>query len=326
MFVEPRALRRRALRLSREGSEGPHGPLQALARRGLRRRGQAPHHDRHVRAVRRLLRRLLPKAQRVRQLINQDFKRAFARGRRAHRAPPRPTSAFGIGAKASDPIQMYLNDIYTIGANLAGVPAMSIPCGFVRDLPVGLQIAGPHFARSEAAQRGACLSEGNGLASPDSRRVPDGGAVMSDSDMAGKPSSASRSTRSCRRSRRSSRARATAYGAAPNSQANLVDLAYPGVLPVLNARSRAHGGEVRPRGRRDDRAALGVRAQELLLPGSAEGLPDQPVRAADRGARATWTSCSTTARRSASASRARTSKRTRASRCTKACRSCPAST
>jgi aspartyl-tRNA(Asn)/glutamyl-tRNA(Gln) amidotransferase subunit A len=44
---------------------------------------------------------------------------------------------------------MYLNDIYTIGANLAGVSAMSIPCGFVRDLPVGLQIAGPHFAEAK---------------------------------------------------------------------------------------------------------------------------------------------------------------------------------
>jgi aspartyl-tRNA(Asn)/glutamyl-tRNA(Gln) amidotransferase subunit A len=57
--------------------------------------------------------------------------------------------AFGIGAKASDPIQMYLNDIYTIGANLAGVPAMSIPCGFARNLPVGLQICGPHFAEAK---------------------------------------------------------------------------------------------------------------------------------------------------------------------------------
>ena len=81
------------------------------------------------------------KAQRVRQLINQDFKRAFGEVD-VLIGPTAPDVAFAIGAKTSDPIQMYLNDIYTIGANLAGVPAMSIPCGFVRDLPVGLQIAG----------------------------------------------------------------------------------------------------------------------------------------------------------------------------------------
>jgi aspartyl-tRNA(Asn)/glutamyl-tRNA(Gln) amidotransferase subunit A len=60
--------------------------------------------------------------------------------------PTTPTPAFAIGAKTSDPITMYLNDIYTIGANLAGLPAVSIPCGFVEDLPVGLQIVGPHFS------------------------------------------------------------------------------------------------------------------------------------------------------------------------------------
>ena len=70
------------------------------------------------------------KAQRVRQLINHDFKRAFEEVD-VLMGPTAPDVAFGIGAKASDPIPMYLNDIYTIGANLAGVPAMSIPCGFV---------------------------------------------------------------------------------------------------------------------------------------------------------------------------------------------------
>jgi aspartyl-tRNA(Asn)/glutamyl-tRNA(Gln) amidotransferase subunit A len=88
------------------------------------------------------------KAQRVRQLINQDFKRAFAEVD-VLIGPTAPDVAFAIGAKSSDPIQMYLNDIYTIGANLAGVPAMSIPCGFVRNLPVGLQICGAHFAEAK---------------------------------------------------------------------------------------------------------------------------------------------------------------------------------
>ncbi len=60
--------------------------------------------------------------------------------------PTTPTTAFELGAKTHDPVTMYLNDIYTIGANLAGLPAMSVPCGFAGALPVGLQIIGPHFS------------------------------------------------------------------------------------------------------------------------------------------------------------------------------------
>jgi aspartyl-tRNA(Asn)/glutamyl-tRNA(Gln) amidotransferase subunit A len=88
------------------------------------------------------------KAQRVRQLIAQDFARAFSQVE-ALLGPTTPTPAFEIGAKTSDPITMYLNDIYTIGANLAGLPAISIPCGFVGGLPVGLQIIGSHFEESK---------------------------------------------------------------------------------------------------------------------------------------------------------------------------------
>jgi aspartyl-tRNA(Asn)/glutamyl-tRNA(Gln) amidotransferase subunit A len=86
-------------------------------------------------------------AQKVRTLIAQDFKRAFERVDLLV-SPTSPTPAFDIGAKVDDPVTMYLNDIYTIGANLAGLPGMSIPCGFVGDLPVGLQLIGPHFAES----------------------------------------------------------------------------------------------------------------------------------------------------------------------------------
>jgi aspartyl-tRNA(Asn)/glutamyl-tRNA(Gln) amidotransferase subunit A len=87
------------------------------------------------------------KAQRVRQLINDDFRRAFG-SVDVLMGPTTPTPAFALGAKTSDPITMYLNDIYTIGANLAGLPAVSIPCGFVQALPVGLQIVGPHFSEA----------------------------------------------------------------------------------------------------------------------------------------------------------------------------------
>jgi aspartyl-tRNA(Asn)/glutamyl-tRNA(Gln) amidotransferase subunit A len=87
------------------------------------------------------------KAQRVRQLISADFTRAF-QDVDVLMGPTTPTPAFAIGAKTADPITMYLNDIYTIGANLAGLPAVSVPCGFVQDLPVGLQIVGPHFSEA----------------------------------------------------------------------------------------------------------------------------------------------------------------------------------
>ncbi len=85
------------------------------------------------------------KAQRVRQLIATDFERAFAEVD-VIMGPTTPTTAFELGAKTADPVTMYLNDIYTIGANLAGLPAMSIPCGFAAGLPVGLQLIGPHFS------------------------------------------------------------------------------------------------------------------------------------------------------------------------------------
>ena len=88
------------------------------------------------------------KAQKIRRLIAQDFVDAFKQCDLAI-GPTSPTVAFKIGAKAADPVQMYLNDIYTIPANLAGLPAMSIPCGFGNDnLPVGLHITGNYFAES----------------------------------------------------------------------------------------------------------------------------------------------------------------------------------
>ncbi len=84
------------------------------------------------------------KAQRVRQLIAEDFRRAFASVDLLV-GPTSPTPAFALGAKTDDPVTMYLNDIYTIGVNLAGLPGMSVPCGLVDGLPVGLQIVGRHF-------------------------------------------------------------------------------------------------------------------------------------------------------------------------------------
>jgi aspartyl-tRNA(Asn)/glutamyl-tRNA(Gln) amidotransferase subunit A len=92
-------------------------------------------------------------AQKVRRLVAQDFSRAFEECDLIL-GPTAPTTAFEIGAKAGDPVQMYLGDIFTIPAPLAGLPALSIPCGFdEQGLPVGLQLTGPHF--SEARLLGA---------------------------------------------------------------------------------------------------------------------------------------------------------------------------
>ncbi len=86
-------------------------------------------------------------AQKARKLISDDFARAF-RDVDFVAGPTSPSPAFGIGQKTNDPIAMYLNDVYTIGANLAGLPAISIPCGFVRNLPVGLHLVAPPLAEA----------------------------------------------------------------------------------------------------------------------------------------------------------------------------------
>jgi len=84
-------------------------------------------------------------AQRIRRLIANDFVEAFKQCD-VIMGPTSPSTAFKLGEKAADPVQMYLSDIYTIAVNLAGLPGMSVPCGFVGGLPVGLQLIGNYFA------------------------------------------------------------------------------------------------------------------------------------------------------------------------------------
>jgi aspartyl-tRNA(Asn)/glutamyl-tRNA(Gln) amidotransferase subunit A len=77
--------------------------------------------------------------------MRKDFEDAF-RQVDVILAPTAPTPAFRIGEKTEDPLQMYLSDIFTIPVNIAGIPGISIPCGFSRDnLPIGLQMMGKHF-------------------------------------------------------------------------------------------------------------------------------------------------------------------------------------
>jgi len=86
-------------------------------------------------------------AQKVRRLIQQDFLNAF-KDVDVLMSPVTPSPAFAQGEKTTDPVAMYLEDVFTIAINLAGIPAMSVPAGFVDGLPVGLQIIGNHFSEA----------------------------------------------------------------------------------------------------------------------------------------------------------------------------------
>lgn len=94
------------------------------------------------------------KAQKVRTLVKQDFESAFKEVDTIL-TPVVPTPAFKIGENTADPIQMYLADVFTVPASLAGVPGLSIPCGFTKkNLPIGLQLIGPHFREDLLFQMG----------------------------------------------------------------------------------------------------------------------------------------------------------------------------
>lgn len=88
------------------------------------------------------------KAQQIRRLIAEDFQKAFQQVDLIV-APTTPNPAFDLGSKITDPIQMYLDDIYTLGVNLAGLPAISVPAGQINNRPVGLQLIGNHFGEGQ---------------------------------------------------------------------------------------------------------------------------------------------------------------------------------
>lgn len=111
-------------------------------------------------------------AQAARSAIRRDFERAFEEVD-ALVTPTTPTTAFQLDSKTQDPMEMYLADVYTVPVNIAGLPAMSVPCGFVRGLPVGLQLIGRHLGESELLRLAYAYEQAN---SWHSRRPPAGRA------------------------------------------------------------------------------------------------------------------------------------------------------
>ncbi|MCX6372043.1 MAG: amidase, partial [Actinobacteria bacterium] len=95
-------------------------------------------------------------AQKVRTLVRRDFARAFERFDLIV-SPTSPTVAFKLGSRTADPLSMYMCDICTIPVNLAGLPAISIPCGLSEGLPVGLQLIGPAFSENRILQAAHAL-------------------------------------------------------------------------------------------------------------------------------------------------------------------------
>jgi aspartyl-tRNA(Asn)/glutamyl-tRNA(Gln) amidotransferase subunit A len=99
------------------------------------------------------------KAQKVRTLVRQDFENAF-KNVDVILAPCAPTPAFKIGAHVDDPVQMYLEDVFTVPINLAGIPGLAIPCGFSKNnLPIGMQLLGPQFGESTLFRAGHAFEQ-----------------------------------------------------------------------------------------------------------------------------------------------------------------------
>ncbi|HEY6395202.1 MAG TPA: amidase family protein, partial [Candidatus Binataceae bacterium] len=104
------------------------------------------------------------KGMKVRTLIRKDFERAFERCD-VIITPVAPTTAFKLGEKMSDPLTMYLSDIFTISLNLAGLPGMSVPCGYdSKNLPIGMQIIGPAFNEETLLRVGDAYERCGGFA------------------------------------------------------------------------------------------------------------------------------------------------------------------
>ena len=108
------------------------------------------------------------RAQKIRTLIKRDFEQAFDAGIHAMLTPATPTAAFGIGEKGDDPIAMYLNDVFTVTVNMAGLPGISVPAGLdAQGLPLGLQLIGRPFDEETLFSLGAVIEQAAGRFAPE---------------------------------------------------------------------------------------------------------------------------------------------------------------
>ena len=107
------------------------------------------------------------RAQKVRTLIKRDFEACFANGINAMLTPATPSAAFGIGEKGADPVEMYLNDIFTVTVNMAGLPGIAVPAGEdAQGLPLGLQLIGRPFDEETLFSLGAVIEQAAGRFTP----------------------------------------------------------------------------------------------------------------------------------------------------------------
>ena len=240
---------------------------------------QAPHHGRHLRAVARLLRRLLPAG-----AEDPPHDRATTSRQRFKQCdvivgPVAPTVAWNLGAKADDPVQIYLADIFTLPASLAGLPGMSVPAASARQngMPVGLQLIGNYFGEAPAAARRPRVPAGDRLAHARAWQASHDRAPWSVCN--GKSSSVLRRTLNCRPQskifqRRRPRLRRRAEHASQRRSTwrcrARCRCMNRGAVERAIRFGLAVGAKIAPQ--------VDLRAQELLLSRPAEGLPDQPVR------------------------------------------------
>ena len=218
--------------------------------------------------------------------------------------PTSPTVAFKLGERTADPLAMYLSDYFTVPMPLAGIPAVSIPCGLSEGLPVGFQIAGPAFCESAHPRRRARARAGDRLRGGAARR--ERGARVRAGDRHRDPRAAAHADEDVLRLRavvrRASRTRSPARSASR----------HPGTLPVTNAEAVHFGADDRDGASSCEiAAAVDLPPQELLLSRQPEGLPDQPVRHPALHAAGASATCASTAC---------TWRRTRPSSCTPAAR------
>ena len=101
-------------------------------------------------------------AQRARSLITEDFRRVFSQGIDVLFTPTSPTPAFELGERMADPVEMYLSDVFTVTANLAGIPGVSVPIGRLRGLPVGGQVLAPWWEEERMLAAAGALEAGLG--------------------------------------------------------------------------------------------------------------------------------------------------------------------